>query len=81
MNRRLPDAQRSKFFGARRGWDRGVGDVGYHAAGGYTEAMIHMVNDWKDLGFIVERPGPRDARKQDLPKEIYVETERQDLQS
>ena len=81
MDRRLPAPQRTKFFGARRGWDRGVGDVGYHAAGGYSEAMIHMVNDWKLLGFVVERTGPRDAKKVGLPADIYVETEREELEA
>ena len=73
--------ERRKFLGARRGWDRGVGDVGYHAAGGYAEAMIHMVTDWNQLGFVVERRGPTDAKKAGLPEDVYVETERKDLEA
>lgn len=81
MNPGLVPEQRQKFFGFRRDWSRGVGDVGYHAEGGYTQAMIHMVEDWKSLGFVVERKGPTDRRAGDLPKKLFVETEREDLQT
>jgi hypothetical protein len=81
MDRKLPTAQRWKFFGFRRDWPRGVGDVGYHAEGGYSQAMIHMVNDWSLLGFVVARPGPKDAAKAGLPGDLYVETERGELEA
>jgi len=79
MNPKLVADQREKFFGWRRDWTRGVGDVGYHAEGGYTEAMIHMVQDWKSLGFVVERKGPTDRGAKELPDSLFVETERQEL--
>ncbi len=75
-DRRQPDAQRVRFFDSRRGWSRGVGAVGYHAEGGYTQAMIHMVNDWWRMGILEERPGPDDL---DVPKVQYVETGRDEL--
>jgi len=80
MDTSLPAAQRQKFFGFRREWPRGVGDVGYHALGGYVEAMINMVNDWNSLGVIVPRPGPPDHKKLGLPDTIFVETQRAELQ-
>ncbi|HZG41340.1 MAG TPA: LodA/GoxA family CTQ-dependent oxidase [Longimicrobium sp.] len=79
MDPGMPAAQRRKFFDSRLGWSRGVGAVGYHAAGGYTQSMIHMVNDWSYLGMVTPRPGPEDGGL-DVPAEMYVEMERAELE-
>ncbi|HEU0301409.1 MAG TPA: LodA/GoxA family CTQ-dependent oxidase, partial [Longimicrobium sp.] len=73
-----PMHQRRRFFDSRLSWSRGVGAVGYHAAGGYSQAMIHMVNDWSQMGILSERPAPRHAGL-DVPPEMYVELERGEL--
>lgn len=80
METRLPAEQRQKFYGFRSSWTRGVGDVGYHALGGYVQSMIHMVYDWKLLGFVVAKPAPPDHEALGLPDTIFVETQRETLQ-
>ncbi|MFL6197751.1 MAG: LodA/GoxA family CTQ-dependent oxidase [Thermoanaerobaculia bacterium] len=79
MDDRQPERVRTRFFESRQPWIRGVGGVGYHAAGGYTQGMIHMVNDWYKMGILVRKPGPGD-RAVDVPPEIYVESQRGELE-
>lgn len=76
----MPGHQRRRFFDSRLGWSRGVGAVGYHAAGGYSQAMIHMVNDWSRLGILVPRDAPADGGL-DVPPQMYVEMERMELET
>lgn len=80
MDAAMPGHQRRRFFDSRLGWSRGVGAVGYHAAGGYSQAMIHMVNDWSRLGILVPRPAPEDGGV-DVPPQMYVEMERMELET
>lgn len=75
----LSDTQRIAFFNSRVDWVRGVGAVGYHAEGGYTNALTHMINDWDKMGFIVSRPTP-DANL-DVPGTLFVEIGRAELES
>jgi len=74
----LSDAQRLAFFSARVPWVRGVGAVGYHAEGGYTNALTHMINDWDKMGFVVRRP--KKPAHLDLPDEFFVEIGRKELE-
>lgn len=82
----LPEEQRRRFFSSRVPWTRGVGAVGYHAQGGYMQAITHIVNDWAYLGFVVRKPGPERVEGnppglEPLPSIMYVETERGQLQT
>jgi hypothetical protein len=82
----LPEEQRRRFFSSRVPWTRGVGAVGYHAQGGYMQAITHIVNDWAYLGFVVRKPGPERVEVdppglEPLPSIMYVETERGQLQT
>ncbi len=79
MDERQPSQVRTRFFESRQPWMRGVGAVGYHAAGGYSEGMIHMVNDWSKMGILVPKPGPKDGVI-DVPPEMYVESQRGELE-
>jgi hypothetical protein len=42
--------------------------------------MIHMVYDWKLLGFVVPKPAPPDHEQLGLPDTIFVETQREELE-
>ncbi|MEM7029311.1 MAG: LodA/GoxA family CTQ-dependent oxidase [Chloroflexota bacterium] len=77
-NMDLSDEQRLAFFNSREPWVRGVGQVGYHAEGGYTLALTQMIDDWVKVGFVVKKEGPADLSGK-VPDEIFVEVDRDQL--
>ncbi|MGB0386812.1 MAG: LodA/GoxA family CTQ-dependent oxidase [Ardenticatenaceae bacterium] len=80
LNPDIPTEQRVAFFNFREAWTRGVGEVGYHAEGGYTNAITHMINDWDHMGFVLEQSGPQDLSANGIvPESIFVETGRDPL--
>jgi hypothetical protein len=85
FNPRIPqtqesyDALRISQFSARQFWlqTADTGFVGYHAEAGYTNGLIAMVNQWKNMGMVMARPGtvPEPTQPQassPIPKVVYV---------
>lgn len=77
MDPKLSPAQRVKFFDSRVAWSRGVAGIGYHAEASYTDGLNQMIYLWHRMGFVVQRPGPRDRDKlPGVPAELFVEVDR-----
>ncbi|MEP9378993.1 CTQ-dependent glycine oxidase GoxA [Aquabacter sp. CN5-332] len=77
MDASLDPAERIKFFGARVAWSRGAAGIGYHANASYTDGLNRMIYLWERMGFVVSRPGPKDAGKpKEIPAKLYVEVGR-----
>ncbi|KAF7764798.1 hypothetical protein PCIT_b0869 [Pseudoalteromonas citrea] len=48
-----------------------LGFVGYHAEGGYTNGLVQMVTQWKNMGMVMARPVEQDAGT-GIPEVVYV---------
>jgi len=70
------EQQRIAQFSQRLDWlhTADLGFVGYHAEGGYTNGLIQMVKQWKNLGMVMARPAdkPSGNFKQSIPEVVYV---------
>ena len=66
MDTSLPAEQRIAAFRSREEWLRVL-------TGPYLDQLRKMVHEFGDLGVVVERPGPQDARELGLPSTFYVE--------
>lgn len=64
-----------KLLDQRVSWVRGVGDVGYHAEGGYTNSIRYIVEQWNLMGFVKKQEVP-DYLKDSVGESVYVEMER-----
>ncbi|MBQ4879951.1 LodA/GoxA family CTQ-dependent oxidase [Pseudoalteromonas luteoviolacea] len=48
-----------------------LGFVGYHAEGGYTNGLIQMVSQWKNMGMVMARP-VENPGSSGIPNVVYV---------
>jgi hypothetical protein len=79
MRTDLSGAERLKLFNSRSRWSRGVAGIGYHANDSYWDGITNMIALWQRMGFVLKRPGPKDAgRPDEIPDEVYVEVGRAD---
>ena len=67
---------RQAQFAARQPWlqTADMGFVGYHAIGGYTNGLIAMVQQWKNMGMVMARPGTVSGKpdSDNIPEVVYV---------
>lgn len=77
----IPEPEQVKFFNTREGWKRGVAGIGYHADASYWDGLSRMIYLWERMGFVVRREWPKGSKRpQDIPREIFVETERGNME-
>ena len=70
---------RQTQFASRQAWlqTADTGFVGYHAQGGYTNGLIAMVDQWKNMGMVMARPGTVSDKSSTgsesiIPEVVYV---------
>ncbi len=69
-------ALRETQFASRQPWlqTANTGFVGYHAQGGYTLGLVAMVDQWKNMGMVMARPGTVSGENNSpgIPEVVYV---------